>query len=109
MIAMEMTNEEIAQGLFVNKRTIDTHRQNLINKLHVKNTAGLVKTAASLGATTMSILANGGVKGTTANAWSAGTTPYLGNRSAGDRTLNGLMLNFALFSVDPTSLVSTAP
>ncbi len=48
MIAMEMTNEEIAQELFVDKRTIDTHRQNLKNKLHVKNTAGLVKAAYKL-------------------------------------------------------------
>ena len=45
LIAMEMTNEEIAQKLFVSKRTIDTHRQNLINKLNVKNTVGLVKAA----------------------------------------------------------------
>jgi len=45
LIAMEMTNEEIAQKLFVSKRTIDTHRQNLINKLNVKDTAGLVKAA----------------------------------------------------------------
>ncbi|HUZ60308.1 MAG TPA: LuxR C-terminal-related transcriptional regulator [Hanamia sp.] len=48
MIAMEMTNEEIARELFVNKRTIDTRRQNLINKLHVKNTSGLVKAAYKL-------------------------------------------------------------
>ncbi len=48
MIAMEMTNDEIAQKLFVAKRTIDTHRQNLINKLHVKNTAGLVMAALKL-------------------------------------------------------------
>jgi DNA-binding NarL/FixJ family response regulator len=48
MIAMEMTNEEIAEKLCVAKRTIDTHRQNLINKLHVKNTAGLVKGAYRL-------------------------------------------------------------
>ena len=48
MIAMEMTNYEIAQKLFVAKRTINTHRQNLINKLHVKNTVGLVKAAYKL-------------------------------------------------------------
>jgi len=48
MIAMEMTNDEIAQKLFVSKRTIDTHRQNLINKLHVKNTVGLIKAAYKL-------------------------------------------------------------
>ena len=45
MIALEMTNDEIANGLFISKRTVDTHRQNLLNKLHVKNTAGLIKAA----------------------------------------------------------------
>ena len=45
LIAMEMTNEEIARQLFVSKRTVDTHRQNLVNKLQVKNTVGLVKVA----------------------------------------------------------------
>jgi len=48
MIVMQMTNEEIANKLFLSKRTIDTHRQNLINKLQVKNTAGLVKIAFNL-------------------------------------------------------------
>jgi DNA-binding CsgD family transcriptional regulator len=48
MIAMEMTNEEIAKKLFIAKRTIDSHRQNLIHKLHVKNTVGLVKVAYQL-------------------------------------------------------------
>lgn len=48
MIYMEMTNDEIAHRLLVAKRTVDTHRQNLINKLHVKNTAGLVKAAVKL-------------------------------------------------------------
>ena len=40
-----MTNDEIAQALFISKRTVDTHRQNLLKKLHVKNTAGLIKAA----------------------------------------------------------------
>jgi DNA-binding NarL/FixJ family response regulator len=48
MIAMEMTNEEIAKKLFVAKRTVDSHRQNLIHKLQVKNTVGLVKAAYKL-------------------------------------------------------------
>jgi DNA-binding NarL/FixJ family response regulator len=48
MISMEMTNDEIAQKLFVSKRTIDTHRQNMLNKLHVKNTVGLIKAAYRL-------------------------------------------------------------
>lgn len=42
MIAAEMTNEEIATKLNVAKRTVDSHRQNLLNKLNVKNTAGLI-------------------------------------------------------------------
>ncbi len=48
MIAMEYTNDEIARELHVAKRTIDSHRQNLLNKLQVKNTAGLVKIAFRL-------------------------------------------------------------
>lgn len=47
-IASEMTNEEIAEKLYVAKRTIDSHRQNIINKLHVRNTAGLVRAAYRL-------------------------------------------------------------
>jgi DNA-binding CsgD family transcriptional regulator len=43
MIALEMTNDEIAKSLFISKRTVDGHRQNLLNKLSVKNTAGLIK------------------------------------------------------------------
>lgn len=42
MIASEMTNEEIANKINVAKRTVDSHRQNLLNKLNVKNTAGLI-------------------------------------------------------------------
>ena len=45
MIALEMTNDEIAKALFISKRTVDTHRQNLLKKLHVKNTVGLIKAA----------------------------------------------------------------
>jgi len=45
MIALEMTNDQIAKSLFISKRTVDTHRQNLLNKLSVKNTAGLIKAA----------------------------------------------------------------
>jgi DNA-binding NarL/FixJ family response regulator len=44
-IALEMTNDEIANDLKIAKRTVDSHRQNLLNKLHVKNTVGLIKAA----------------------------------------------------------------
>lgn len=42
-IAAEQTNKEIAAILFISPRTVETHRRNLIHKLGVKNTAGLVK------------------------------------------------------------------
>ncbi len=45
LIAEEMTNHEIAEELFISPRTVDTHRRNLLQKLKVKNTAGLVKYA----------------------------------------------------------------
>ncbi len=49
LIAEEYTNGEIAEQLFISIRTVDTHRRNLIEKLGVKNTAGLVKYAIKSG------------------------------------------------------------
>lgn len=45
LISEEFTNQEIAVKLFISPRTVDTHRRNLIQKLHAKNTAGLVRYA----------------------------------------------------------------
>ena len=45
LIAQEMTNVEIAKKLNNSPMTIITHRKNLLRKLGVKNTAGLVKYA----------------------------------------------------------------
>jgi len=45
LIASELTNEEIANKLILSKRTVDTHRQNMMSKLQVKNAAGLIKYA----------------------------------------------------------------
>jgi DNA-binding CsgD family transcriptional regulator len=44
-----MTNEEIAKQLNNSPMTIITHRKNLLRKLNVKNTAGLVKYAVQHG------------------------------------------------------------
>ncbi len=49
LIAQEYSNPEIAKQLFISIRTVDTHRRNLLDKLQVKNTAGLVKKAIKFG------------------------------------------------------------
>ncbi|GAB5418538.1 MAG: response regulator transcription factor [Crocinitomicaceae bacterium] len=49
MIAEEYSNQEIADSLFISIRTVDTHRRNLLDKLQLKNTAGLVKFALKQG------------------------------------------------------------
>lgn len=48
LIAEECSNQEIADRLFISLRTVETHRYNLVQKLNVKNTAGLVRLALSL-------------------------------------------------------------
>ncbi len=45
LIIQGMTNQEIANTLFVSIRTVDTHRKNVLSKLDLKNTATLVKYA----------------------------------------------------------------
>lgn len=45
LIASEYNNEQISEKLKIAKRTVDSHRQNLLNKLGVKNTAGLINYA----------------------------------------------------------------
>lgn len=45
LIVQEMTTKEIAEKLFISESTVETHRRNLISKLGVRNTAGLVRYA----------------------------------------------------------------
>jgi len=45
-IADGFTNNEIADKLFLSPVTVDTHRKNMLAKLHLKNSATLVKYAA---------------------------------------------------------------
>jgi DNA-binding NarL/FixJ family response regulator len=49
LIANEHTTQEIASMLFLSTNTVETHRLNLLSKLDVKNTAGLVKKAMKMG------------------------------------------------------------
>ena len=46
LIAQGLTNTQIAEKLFVSVSTIDSHRKHLLAKLHVNNTASLLKTAS---------------------------------------------------------------
>lgn len=45
LIANELTTKEIANKLYISYETACSHRKNLINKLQVKNTAGLIRRA----------------------------------------------------------------
>jgi len=45
LICKEYSNAEIAEKLFLSISTVETHRKNLISKLGVNNTVGLVKFA----------------------------------------------------------------
>lgn len=49
LIANGLSNQEIADKLYISLRTVETHRFNLTQKLDVKNAAGLVKEAIKRG------------------------------------------------------------
>lgn len=49
LIADELTTDEIAEKLFLSKRTVETHRKNIFFKLQVKNIAGMIRKAIHLG------------------------------------------------------------
>lgn len=45
LIADGLTNNQIAEKLFISSLTVDSHRKNLLTKLNVKNTAALIRLA----------------------------------------------------------------
>ena len=45
LLAQSLTTSEIAEKLCISHFTVDTHRKNLLSKLDVKNTAGLIRYA----------------------------------------------------------------
>ena len=45
LIASEYTTKEIAHHLYISPHTAISHRKSLLEKLQVKNTAGLVRAA----------------------------------------------------------------
>lgn len=49
LICLEYSTQKIADKLFISPQTVDTHRKNIMNKLAVKNLAGVVKYAMERG------------------------------------------------------------
>jgi DNA-binding NarL/FixJ family response regulator len=49
LVAEGLTTAQIAEKLFTSPRTVETHRQNIMEKTGTKNTAALIKAAASQG------------------------------------------------------------
>ncbi|MBI2258022.1 MAG: response regulator transcription factor [Flavobacteriia bacterium] len=49
MIVKEMTSQDIAEEINVSKRTVEGHRKNIMDKLGIKSTVGLVKYALKNG------------------------------------------------------------
>ena len=48
LVALELTNNEIGERLFISPRTVGTHRRNIMLKLQVKKSIGLLKEALRL-------------------------------------------------------------
>lgn len=53
LIALEYSNEEIAEELIISKRTVETHRKNINLKTNVKTVVGLIKYAIRNGLVTI--------------------------------------------------------
>jgi DNA-binding CsgD family transcriptional regulator len=49
LVAYEYSSREIAEKLYISSSTVITHRKNLMAKMEVKNTAGLVRKAFESG------------------------------------------------------------
>jgi DNA-binding NarL/FixJ family response regulator len=45
LIAQELSTSEIAEKLFISVGTVETHRHNILRKLGVKNSIGIIKYA----------------------------------------------------------------
>lgn len=49
LLSQEYSSKEIAEGLFLSKATIESHRRNLLLKMQVKNVAGLIRKSFEVG------------------------------------------------------------
>jgi len=58
LVAYEYSSKEIADKLYISNHTVITHRQNLMLKLKVKNSAGLVRRGFEVGVLHLSRVAS---------------------------------------------------
>lgn len=58
LVADEMSNQEISQLLHISPRTVETHKRNMIGKLDVKNSIGLVRFAFENGLVSSKSISN---------------------------------------------------
>ena len=49
LVTEELSNADISKRLFISPRTVETHKRNMISKLNVKNSIGLVRFAIESG------------------------------------------------------------
>jgi len=49
MISFEHTTNEIAHILFISPHTVVSHRKNMMSKMNVSNTAGLIRKGFEMG------------------------------------------------------------
>jgi DNA-binding NarL/FixJ family response regulator len=49
LVSKELSNEEIANRLFISERTVETHRRNIFTKTKTKSIVGLIKYAIKSG------------------------------------------------------------
>jgi len=57
LVSYEYSTKEIAQQLYISAHTVMSHRKNLLEKMSVKNTAGLVRKGFELGLLQITIAA----------------------------------------------------
>ena len=57
LIAQEYSMQDIAKELYLSYHTITSHRKNILAKLKVRNTAGMIRRAFELGILKVSVVA----------------------------------------------------
>ena len=49
LVSLEFSTKEIALKLFISRETVNTHRKNIMRKLNVRNSAGMIRRSFECG------------------------------------------------------------